>query len=64
MINHLRQRRKELNLTQRQVADRIGIVWTSYQRYERNACLPIVNIALRIAKALETTVEELYIDDE
>lgn len=64
MINHLRQRRKELNLTQRQVADRIGIVWTSYQRYERNSCLPIVNIALRIAKALETTVEELYIDDE
>mgnify|MGYP004664760927 CR=1 FL=1 len=64
MINHLRQRRQELNLTQKQVADRVGIAESSYQRYERNARLPIVNMAVRIAKALETTVEELYIEEE
>ena len=33
-MNRLKARREELNLTQKQVADRIGIALQAYQRYE------------------------------
>lgn len=64
MKNFLKQRRKELNLTQKQVADRLEIAESAYQRYERGDCVPLVSMALRIAKVLETTVEALYSDSE
>lgn len=58
--NNLKHRRQELNLTQIQVASAIGIAESAYQRYERGAVMPTVVIAIKIAKALSTTVEELF----
>ncbi len=60
----LKQRRQELKLTQKQAADRANIAESAYQRYERGDTIPLAFMAVRIAKALETTVEKLYIDEE
>nr|DAW66253.1 MAG TPA: helix-turn-helix domain protein [Caudoviricetes sp.] len=65
MKNYLSSRRKELKLTQPQVAERAKLSnYTVVQRYERGVVMPSVEIALRLAKALETTVENLFeLDD-
>ena len=60
----LKQRRQELKLTQKQVAERANIAESTYQRYERGQIVPLAFTAVHLAKALETTVEELYIDEE
>lgn len=55
----IKQKREELNLTQKQIADKIGIAESAYQRYEYGR-LPNAKMAVKIARALKTTVEELY----
>ena len=60
MKNRLAERRKELNITQLFVAKSVGISESHYQKYEYGQILPGVDIALRIAKALESTVEYLW----
>lgn len=40
-MNKLKARREELNLTQKQVAERIGIAQQIYQRYESGKVVPI-----------------------
>lgn len=59
-MNLLKEKRKVLNLTQKQVADKLGISWQSYQRYEKNEVAPTVYNALKIARALNSTVEEIF----
>ena len=63
MKNLLKEKRKALNLTQKQVAERIGIQWQSYQRYENQEVIPTVYTAIRLAKTLNTTVEEIFGED-
>ena len=46
--NKLKERREALNLTQKEVADRVGIAVQVYQRYEYGERLPQVDVALRI----------------
>ena len=59
----LKDKRKELKLTQREVAAKVGIPYQMYQRYERNAAIPSATMACKIAGVLNTTVEELYGED-
>lgn len=59
-MNRLKARRKELLLTQKQVAEAAGLKRQSYQRYECGKVIPSAVMAVRIAKILETTVEYLY----
>lgn len=61
-MNKLKARREALNLTQKQVAERIGIKEQQYQFYEYGKMLPNVKLGIVIAKALETTIEALYGD--
>ena len=56
----LRDLRIALGYTQREVAEQVGIPYQAYQRYERGAVIPNAILAVKIAKALKTTVEELY----
>lgn len=56
----LKEKREAMNLTQKQVSEQIGIAESAYQRYERGAAIPNARMAVRIAKALKTTVEEIY----
>ena len=60
MKKTLRNRREELGLTQKQVAEMIGIAESAYQRYEYYSREPSASTACKIAKALKCTVEELY----
>ena len=60
MKNKISDFRKAQNLTQRQLAEKVGITYQSLQRYERGTVLPIVDIAIRLAEALNTTVAELF----
>ena len=60
----LRERREALQLTQKQVADLVGIAETAYQRYEHGTSEPKVFMAVKIAKALKTPVEDLFLIDQ
>ena len=43
MKNRIIEFRKALNLTQRQLAEKVGITYQSLQRYEKGTVLPIVD---------------------
>jgi DNA-binding XRE family transcriptional regulator len=60
MKNKISDFRKAQNLTQRQLAEKVGITYQSLQRYEKGTVLPIVDIAIRLAEALNTTAAELF----
>lgn len=56
----LKIKRKEKGLTQSEIAEKAKISILAYQRYEYGERVPNVYIAQLIAKALQTTVEELF----
>jgi len=60
--NGLRMHRLKLKLMQQDVADRVGIPLLSYQRYESGSRSPRIKTAMRIAKALNTNVYEIWKD--
>lgn len=62
--NTLRENRERLRLTQKQVADTIGIAESAYQRYEYGVQVPNVFMAVKIAKVLKISVEELFLIDQ
>ena len=57
----LKKRREVLGMTQRQVADAVGIAESAYQRYEYGANEPGVFMAVRLARALGTVVDDLFV---
>lgn len=61
-MNNLKERREELSLTQKQVADTAKIGLRLYQYYEKDEKEPSVNTAIKIAEVLKTTVEKLFKD--
>ena len=56
----LRAARDRSGKTQAQVAKEAGIRERTYQYYEANKKEPGVRTAIRIARALDSTVEELF----
>ena len=60
MNTELQKARKETGLTQVQVAKRAGISNMSYHRYENGERVPNAYTVQLIAKALNTTVEEIF----
>ena len=62
--NNIREYRKRTNLTQAQAAERLGCNVRLYQKYESGEVIPSAVSAIRLAKLLKTTVEELYSDEE
>lgn len=64
MKNNISQFRKANNLTQRQLAEKLNILYQVFQRYENGTRTPNVDTAIRLAKALNTTVEELFVLDD
>ena len=59
-MNNLRQLRNSEKLTQGAIAESVSISTNYYQMIEYGKKAPTVYIALRLAKALGTTVEELF----
>ena len=58
----LREHRKHAKLHQTRLAEVAGVDRSVYSRYESGAVVPTVDKALRIAEALDTTVEALFGD--
>ncbi len=56
----LRQARVAAGLTQQALADRVGVVRPEIARWEAGGRLPRVDTAVRLALALDTTVEKLW----
>lgn len=56
----VRVRRKEVGLTQQQLAEAVAVSRQTVISLETGDYAPSVYLALRVAKALETTVEQLW----
>ena len=63
MNTRLRNARETSGWTQMQIAKEAKISIAQYQNIEYGISKPRVDVAIRIAKALKTTVEKLF-DDE
>ena len=64
MNEKLKDLRDYQGISQRELARRIGVGKTTISEIERGDRLPNVLTAIRIARALETTVEEIWGDGE
>ena len=60
MNTRLHATREQFGKTQAQVAKEVGISEQMYQRYEHDKNTPNVRTAIRIARALNSTVEDLF----
>ena len=59
--NRLREERTRRNLTQAQLAELVGVSRKTINTVENEVFIPSTVLALRLAKALGTTVEKLFI---
>lgn len=64
MNEKLKDLRDYHGISQSELARRIGVGKTTISEIERGDRLPNVLTAIRIARALETTVEEIWRDGE
>ena len=60
MINHLKVERVRHNLTQEQLAERVGVSRQSINSIEKNRYIPSTVLALKIAKELSIKVENIF----
>lgn len=60
MANRLREFRKNQGMTQMQIADVLRWQQPLVSQYERGVHTPSLHNAIRLARALGTTVEELF----
>lgn len=61
MENNISKIRRKLKMSQRELADKTKVTETTIRNIEKNRNIPNVEIALKLAKALNTTVENLFI---
>lgn len=60
MENQVRSRRKELGLSQEELAGSCGVTRQTIYAIENNKYDPTLSLAFRLAKVLNTTVDELF----
>lgn len=60
MENRIKERRVELGMSQEQLARQARIGHSTISEIEAGKHNPTVDVALKIARALEKTVEELF----
>lgn len=58
--NPVRERRKQLRVTQAELAEQVGVSRQTIISVERGDYAPSVYLAIRVARALDRTVEELF----
>ena len=63
IVNTVRRHRVEMGLSQKQLATLSRVGRATISDIERGNHIPAVHIAMRIAKALDTTVEELFFEN-
>lgn len=58
--NRLKERRAELGLTQAELAERVGVTRKTVNTIENQVFVPSAILALKLARALDMSVEELF----
>lgn len=61
MKNNIRKFRKEQNLRQEDLAKILGVTRQTIIAIENNKYNPTLELAMKLARQLKTTVEELFI---
>ncbi len=64
MKTRIKEFRARYDLTQQQLADKVGATRMTIVYLEKGKYNPSLKLAVRIAKALDSTVEELFIFEE
>ncbi len=64
MKNKIRVFRALHNLTQEQLADRVGVTRQTVNAIESNKYLPSLGLAFQIAKLFNAKIEDIFIDEE
>jgi putative transcriptional regulator len=66
MKNHVRRYRFEVgDITQQELADKVGVTRQTILSIEKGKFKPSVELALRLARVLRTSVEQLFeLEDE
>ena len=64
MISNVELQRKRVGLTQTELSTRIGISRRALSSIEKSTAIPSVDIALKLANILNTTVENLFVLDD
>ena len=60
LVSRLREERTRQNLTQGQLAELVGVSRKTIITVENGVFVPSTMLSLRLAKALGTTVEQLF----
>jgi len=60
LANGLKERRAELGLTQAELAERVGVTRKTVNTVENGVFTPSATLAIKLAKALGVTVEQLF----
>ena len=60
LLTKLKERRTELGLTQAELAERVGVTRKTVNTVENGVFVPSTILALKLATALNRSVEELF----
>ena len=60
MKNNIRDRRREKGLSQEELAKRCGVSRQTINAIENNKYDPTLELAMKLAKALEKNVEDIF----
>lgn len=60
LANRLKERRTELGLTQAELAVRVGVTRKTINTVENGVFVPSALLAIKLARALELSVEQLF----
>jgi len=61
MKNKIKELRKQQNLRQEDIADILGVTRQTINAIENNKYNPTLELAMKLAQLLNSTVEELFI---
>ncbi|MCD6171973.1 MAG: helix-turn-helix transcriptional regulator [Thermoplasmata archaeon] len=64
MRNRIKEFRARYNMTQEELAKKVGVRRETIVFLEKGKYNPSLKLAYKIARALKTTIEELFIFDE
>lgn len=59
MYTLIRRRRRELGLTQKELADQLGTFQTHVSKWERGENIPTPTTLIQLARVLDTSLQEL-----
>ena len=60
LVNSIKQRRADLGLTQAELAERVGVTRKTVNTVENSVFTPSALLAIKLAKALNVPVEQLF----